>query len=95
VGPLLDTIILATIKPWPESKVKTIVSLPENFQATIDDPEIQLFALELAVVTRGRGFIITEKGSKKVVGIGFTDREIADIYFNWLEAVMNYEKAKR
>jgi hypothetical protein len=95
VEALLDTIILATIKPWTQAKVKTIVSLPENFQATIDSPEIQLLALELAVVTRGRGFIITEKGSKKVIGVGFTDQEIADIYFNWLEAVEKYEKAKR
>lgn len=50
-----------------------------------------MLALELAVVTRGRGFILTERGSKKVVGVGFTDEEIAKIYFNWLEAVEEYE----
>jgi hypothetical protein len=91
VGLLLDTIILAAIKPCSQAQVNIIIPLPEDFHATLEDPQIQLLALELTVVTRGRGFILTEKGSKKVVGVGFTDEEIAGIYFNWLEAVKAYE----
>jgi hypothetical protein len=91
VEALLDSVILATIKPCSQAQVNIMIPLPGDFHATLEDPQIQSLALELAVVTRGRGFILTERGSKKVVGVGFTDEEIAKIYFNWLEAVKQYE----
>ena len=88
---LLENIILASIKPSPEADVKVVVELPEASNFSIDDLEVQMLAIELMVVTKGRGFILTGKGSRRVVGIGFTDEEVARIFFQWLEAIRDYE----